>query len=694
MSTIYRDYLAPARARWALNSATFELFKKSWGTSWIDGVQVYNERMVYWQGAMVLNPTQKRFINKIGISYEELANQNYQGLDYAYFKLNSAKYTYEPMDMVQIAQDLDSSFNINDEFEVAVSYGGDLKRFVSTFVTDDGSGGYTVDTVAIRAMLNSDKIKYFANASLEQAGFGIVETTNTIYAGTNTTPLSTPVTKLAFNDIKITTEVTVTTRVVTMTDVIYTYHDTLTEITTEDRNIQDVAPAITTKSNTTIELISVVENINNLPVGETITVGNTITTVNDRSIYDCLAMIDNGTTFDEIGIRNEVVKAVRTTDQYGNITIVGEYSYILRFKVISTPTQASYITTTCSSLANTLVTAFTYTGTSYFSVTNAALDTLIKQAVFLMNNASSHPAFYNGYLRVDYCESIKRKDFVEIFGKIFDSGYKVHETSSSWFEKVVAIVIIIVAIVLAYIFTPMVAAIFLSVGTVIYSMAFPEATDMIKLLGGASQIMGYAAIITGIYAGSISAYFMGAAEAARLAGLNEKYVILIQLAGAAAGYYQNQQQELARAAAEKTAVNNGLTGEAVKAAGENAMQGFRFDISEVVKSIGEAPSDLIDKISNINISSVMTDIKSVTMGDASGWMDNLNKAMELYSVFFVTPFVIPMNSEDQSQREDGVEEYYLTMNMLDDSDLLNRMSEYKENMFGGKATLNYLTLIG
>ena len=618
MSTIYRDFLSPARARWSSNYAAYNSFKKAWGTTTIDGIEVFNKTLIYWQGGMVLNTAQKRFIKRIGLSYEQLAKQEYKGISNAYFKLNASKYTYEPMDTAAIAEDLSNAFAVGDEFEVAVTYGGDLKRYVSTFIQPDGTGGYKVDTVAIRAMLNSDRVKYFANAKPEAAGSMFQETEDSVYniaVNTNRTAISTPVTKLAFND-----------------------SDT----------------------------------------------GN-------GKLYDCLAMLDNGTTFQEIEINTERVTAVDTKDQYGNVAVVGEYSYIVKFRVIANPLVSSYITTQCSTVAHAMKDSMLYTRGMQLNITNHSQDTLIKQAVLLMSNPSSHPAFYNGYLRVDYCAGIKRKDFIKILGNIFDSGYTKKKTK--WYEKVIAIVIIIVAIVITFFFGPMVGALFLNIATYLYAQAFPHATDMVRLMGHAATALAIAGIYTAWADAPIQASIMAAALAAQFSGMDQKWVILLQTLAVVAGSYEHSFKEGARLSAESAAKEAGATASEIAEAGRNAFSSASFSLTDAVHALTELPGQALDRLSNINIGSSLTNISDITLGDISGWVRNLDTGMKLYTSFFVTPYEPPLNSEDQSTKEDGAMNYYAALAMLDRTDALDRVTRMKDEMFGGERTNMFMMSI-
>ncbi len=631
MATTHRDYLGPARASQAGAHATYELFKKAWGTTTIDGIEVYNEKLTYWDGSVKDTVRFKRFINKIGVSHESLKKQEYDGLDDAYFALNSAKYSYSPMGIQDIANDLNQAFDIGDEFEVAVTYGGDLKRYVTTHWSTDAEGNHDVDTVAIRAMLNSDKIKYFANAKTEAAGVQFQDTDTNIYdinPGNNKTTASTPVTTISYKD----------------------------------------------------------------------------------KLYDTLALIDDGTTFEQQGeVYSERVTGVETTDQYGNINIVGEYRYTVKYKVIAEVYTYSNIVDQCTIVATSIYNSLhptSISGQSYYQYTNHVMDTMIKQAVLLMDTPTTTGAFYKGYLRVDYCASIKKKAFVKLLIKVLDTGY--HKTPTEWWQKAIAIVIIIIAIVIIALtwYTPGAAlgvqmlalgagllygSVFLTIALMIYAKAFPYATDQIRLIGTAAQIVGYAAMVVGAYNQITSAYFQIAAEIAKELGAEQKWVLVIQLLGLLTMRWEMSNKMMEKAAAEQLAREAGSTAEEIAAAGLEAFNSTGLELSEVVSSITDLPGNMLDSISNIDMGSMLTDVSPTSMGQVSGWMKNMDMGMQLYSAFFITPYVPNTGSEDQADKEDGVEEYYATIAMIDNTDVLDRMSEYKNNMFGGQVTENYLS---
>ena len=696
MSTINRDFLGPARAKQAGANATYQLFKGVWGTHMEGSVEVYNSSLTYWNGSVRSDKAFKRFINKIGLEYAELESQSYDGLRSAYFKLDASKYSYEPMDQAAIAADLGEKFSVGDEFEVSVTYGGDLKRYVTSHWIADGVGGYDVDTAAIRAMLDSDKIKYYANASTEASGVPFQETDTNIYdinVGTNSTSSTTPVTKIEFNNLYITIDTIVTTTTTTTVDTITTVvHKDITTTTT-DRNgtddpdgIFDETVVVTATNETTV-----VDNTAGNPVGVTVVVDPVVTDIQDRTVYDALALLDDGTTFEQQGdVYSEKVTAVETTDQYGNTMVIGEYSYIIKYKVISDVLVSSYIVDECSTIAHSLYDSLYNATSSVYSITNSAPDTLIKEAVYMMNNGATSAAFYNGYLRVDYAAGIKRKDFVDILAKCFGTGYVKKKTK--WYQKVIAIVIIIIAIVIIVLtwwtgvgnvaggsmaalgLGLLYGSAFLTISMMLYAAAFPYATDGITMIGDFAQIVGYAAMVVGVYNLVISSWQAYATQAGAEAGANAAQ------SAYASGTTSSETLMEVYNEANATAIANFTFGDFMGAMTQ-----------DLVSTISSSATGALDSVSNVSMDSVLTDLQSTSVGDISGWMKNLNKAMDLYNQFFVTPYQMPVT--ESSSSEDGVETYYAAISMLDQNDMLDRMSMYKDDMFGGQQTENYLSNI-
>jgi hypothetical protein len=195
----------------------------------------------------------------------------------------------------------------------------------------------------------------------------------------------------------------------------------------------------------------------------------------------------------------------------------------------------------------------------------------------------------------------------------------------------------------------------LVIGLIAFSMAFPYSTDNIKMIAGAAQIVGVAAAITGVFA-TITAAF----------------------------------NQFAERAGEK-AVTEGASKEAATSVVQN--YGVRDFIIDYVK---DWFSTKWDSVANLfSGQSFTTDnLSKVTMNDVSGWINNMNEGLKMYFKFFgdKLPSDTPV-SEDQVQRENGVQSIFVAQNMIDEKDALQRMDMLKNNSFGGQMTENYMAKI-
>lgn len=401
------------------------------------------------------------------------------------------------------------------------------------------------------------------------------------------------------------------------------------------------------------------------------------------SPMDTIALLDDGTTFEKIGIRNEVFKAVETTDQYGNIAMVGEYSFIVKYRYKASALSSSTLVTRCKEVSDALAQSLVYNGNNKYKIVNHGVDSKIKEAIYLFNSyTASSPIFHNGRLRVDAVAAMKKKDFVKLLSKIFDHA-ESYTDNSHWYDIVIAIVIVIVAIViivltwyaggtygwatlaegLAY------ASAFMSIATLIYANMFPDATSQIRALGKVTQVIGYAAAITNIANMAInSTNIMQQATAVLQAGSivaeltgNEDLSTILKLASAGTSF-----------AGSSNAFKNVTFSKLSDGTASFSDITEKF-ATEVVASMKESANQIVDKVSTINTSSVITQSNSITIGDVSGWIKNLNTAMNMYMSMFTVPYQPTIGSELQSNREDAVNELYALHEILYENDMLDNL---------------------
>ena len=573
---------------------------------------MYAPTLVYWSGAVRSDTPFKRFLNGLGVEYSKLTNARYDGVDNVYFKLTPNKYTYTSSEPTSIVSDLNGVFNIGDEFELYVHYTGESKRVVPNHYTlragkpigSTDIKDYTIDKDAVRATLESDPLKYFANVSLQSAG------------SLNTS---------AINNIR------------------------------GSKVLNGLAIRTTPK-----------------PTPVTVVERNEDTT----HIYATLALLDNGSMFQKQGISSEMVTVKKSSD-----TMVWyEYSYKVKYKVVALATTSSYIVNQIKTVGDAIETSVKATKGNLMLLSNQALDTKLKEAVFEMNNVDSIGLTYNGRLRVDAVANMKRLEFSKMLGKILGTGYTKKDVK--WYEKALAIVIVIVAVVIGVVTAGggvavtsslMSASIALAtasavatIGMILYSLAFPYATDQAKTIGGFAQVTGLLATVTGLYAAIQQSW--------------EKYLA------------QESAKEIAKGATEEQAVQivarEASVGGYINYLYDSAVSSLQTQItsmSDKFTSFFDAlttPSGWSDSLSgstfNINV---------------SGWLSNLDTGLKLYMKFFGEKMPDNSAESDQAVKQDGVEPLLTTMGMLDELDALSRLDYMINDNLGGQKTENFMTKI-
>lgn len=591
---------------WNMSSALYHKFDRVWGRSTIDGIQVYDPILIYWDGTVRSDVPFKRFINALGVEYNTLTSASYKGVENVYFKLDPGKYNYTAPEKAAIVIDLNSVFTVGQEFELFVHYTGTQTRVVNGhFVLKSPEldptkfESYTIDPVAIRSTLTSDPMRYFANAIAAPTGIPITQSS------------------LAAAGVA-----------------------TLMEHTT------------TRFTQTTSAPLTVVEYDADI-----------------HHLYSTLALLDNGSMFVQQGtVYDEMFNMTIGSSDLANY----EYSYKIKYKVMTPAIVTSYIVTQIDILTNTLAFAIGSLQGNLYVIANRAIDTRLKEAAIAMNNVEAVGLVYQGRLRVDAVAAMKRKEFAKMLGKIFGSDYTKQKTK--WYEKVLAIVIIIIAIVVFY-FTGGVgaaisgnlvalavslslASMVLTVGMMLYAAAFPYATDQTRMIGRWAQIVGYAAAITGI---------MGAIQQ------SWKTYVLAEAAKQGGGVAT----EASLASAQANASIGGY---------------LKFQFQQWMGGLTSSFSSFFDAISSPT--QWGKSLSSITMNDVSGWLKTFDTAMKNYMKFFGDKVEGLTKSEDeQAIKEDGVEAFYATMAMVDEMDVLVKMDFMIRGNNGGEQTERFLTKI-
>lgn len=618
MSFINRDILTPSVFAWNRCSSIYHRFKKVWTTSTIDGVEVYDTRLTYYSGGSVRTDKPfERFINALGVNKDDL-QQDYSGIEKAYFWLNSKKYILELPSRQAIADEINFRLPVDDTFELQIYYTGDNERIVTDHFTltdplnPDSILSYAIDTTSITNTLLSNPKDLLTNSGSSVFTVPFISTVNDLNTGSSSVMLPTANTTSSINSVLPVTKVTFDTQTV--------------------------------------------------------------------NILSTIAVLDNGTTFENIGITQNP----GTVQTLTSGTISYTYGFTVTYKVINPVTTTSYIVDqvldVLQSMKDSMTTTKTLSPISRLNIaekTTKVVDTSIKEAVMtLVDDPVDSTIIHQGHFTVDGLRLMKRKEFVDLLGNVFDTGY-VEEKASFW-EKVLAVVLIVVAVVvgvitggasaimsgeLIAIATALAAAsVTLALGQMLYMTAFPYATDMIRMIGKFAQIVGLLAMVTGIFA-----------------AIQNAFNTLAQKAGTKAA--ESAAKEGATKAMQQTL--------AEKAIQEYGLGDFIQDwFMEQFDTIASKITSVLDP-NNFSVKS----LSDITMKDISGWMDNLDTSLKMFQQFFGEKPKQWTAEDDQAVKEDGVEAWYASKAMLDEVDALSKVDFMVQGNNGGEKTERLLSKI-
>lgn len=490
---IYRNILVPPLARLAAGYSLYHRFDNVWGTTTLDGVKVYNSRLYFYSGGQMRDDkTMKRFIVGLGMGWEEYLRQQ-DSIDseitgmWFYLKTDfnwdgSTKGTfpaYDPVDKidnptaVELAELMNSTFEVGDKISVSISYGGGLERYLTEHeqewtIADGQLIATPLNRDRIREILHSKPWYYFANTRHIEYEEGTTQSF-VEYSGNPEFDTSESTTFLSEAD-KPNTRVGVTLTSGTI--------DPLEE-----------------------ELGSVNTNLGAFAL------------MGDTTVWE--------PTLDKEGnlkILEERLKTVSTAE--GEAL---EYQYIVEY---------TYKGCTATSPVVKEMEAYY---DHWADQTNNTADTVYKSLLKRVaeNPTSTNSLFYKGQLRYDVARVMKKKDFTRLLANL-DTDYSVKK--ASFLERAFAVVIVIVAIVVA-IFSCLsgcwglsglaaagaaltMASITLTIGMMLLSaMGGLSAQGLVKQIGAFAQYVGYAAMVAGI--GSIISNMgtQAAAEAGKQAAL-------------------------------------------------------------------------------------------------------------------------------------------------------------------------------
>ena len=199
MSFIYRDSLSPSRAKQQGRLALYRLFDNVWGKSTVDGIEVYDEKLYWYQGSVRTDKPFLRFMGKFNQSLAKLQAHDFSQVNAVYFQLNTGKVAYVPQLLPEIAQKINGTFSVGDTVELFIHYGGETRRIVDSHWDTSGSEPI-VDTEAIVAELFSNPQKYFANNYLGSVGTQYSSSVPYTWTSTLANAKITPATRVEYNE--------------------------------------------------------------------------------------------------------------------------------------------------------------------------------------------------------------------------------------------------------------------------------------------------------------------------------------------------------------------------------------------------------------------------------------------------------------------------------------------------------------
>ena len=496
MAFIYRNALLPAVSMWNSFSSIYQRFTKAWNHNGT----VYDKKLYYYRSKEFIDTKQlKRFLKSLGIVWEEFLEQEIDGeIDDIWFfiepkyewdgshagdtRIGSTSSTTQLVgpNASEIVSKFNEAFEIGQEITVTVDYGGANKRYVSGHETSwsINEAGVIVaeplDTVAIRATLDSNPWYYFANSThLDYTkDSNQFQTVNTTY---------------------------------------------------QDMDYGDVY------------------NPSSRMLGTT-QVSSTVHALGIFALMGSPAFIKEGEVFDE--------KQITSDGQLGGQAAKYTYSQKYIYKGLVEDTKlvsdigAWFEGRKKLTIAHRPV--FRAVGEYRADVNYHTKDTSYKKALEGMElyldpdtgeatTNVSNSLFSNGQLRVEPARLMRRRHFVEMIATSLETDYEVEEAST--FEKILAVVIIIAAIVIGIMsagtmFGPAgiawsavataagTASVILAVGMYVLSMVGGlSAQGLVKMIGAFAQIVGIIAMAAGIMTAIQNAGKILAQTTAKEAGL-------------------------------------------------------------------------------------------------------------------------------------------------------------------------------
>ncbi len=635
MAFIYMDRVGPLINNFRTNSTIFQRFKLKWQN---DGTLYNNELVFYELKQVVKDIRMKRFLNSIGMSYDDLENNDYDEIEKSWFWFNQNRQAEEQsnarMATADIAAVLNDKLTVGDKVRVCLSYGGSTQFYIKghkeeweiNSVGEIESLGMNTDEMF--DIIHADPWRYIANI-LEE------------WDDRDTFPFH------RYNSGKVDWQSNQTPKGVNSrrsTPATATTVRKLGSVYDESSDIKFFALALLDKYNTCFE--------------------PTLDANGEIRVF-----IGKDTSY----VRRKEEQGDPIYDANGNL-IIYDKADINDFSLIGT----------CSGYTEEY--EYTYKGADEHSGLveiikskmkylydrdrreNNIMNTLQKQLMNRLHTesvgseiqatSSKWGEYFSGSRLIkEKVDHMKRYEFVNLLSDCLDTDFKEEEAST--FEKVFAVVIIIVAVVItlytagafAGSFAGLAAlaqglgyaSLILTIGGMMLSQMGLSATSLVKTVGRVAQVVGIAASITGLMAAAQMAY-QKAAEAA-----------------------------IAKGTIQTTA--------------EYTASAFAKDmVSSVVDGA-------LDKITSVF--KVLTDPSSILDGGVIGALDNVNSmmgslqtGMKAYNTFMGasadsnTPAEPSTEQLSKTNFQHPEQMFELSEQMIYEPDALQKMSIMKENQFG------------
>ncbi len=495
--------LSPQLAALGMANKLYHRFHKameSQGIFELDGIEVYPPRFFYYHGGIwLIDDVKTAYFKAMGVSWADLYGGGVDGdirsmwfsFRYGYqwdgTCANSTK-TYPsattPRDISSqdFVDHMNDTFEVDDEIEVTVAYGGDLQRYVKAHslpYTYDTSGVHSggLDTEAIRDTLDKDTWYHYGNCrhiSYTKDNYDFGE-----YDGSN---------EYGFTGLQLPSKTTVNTADVSI------YQEGREKESTESSHFVSGLFALMDDD----DVWEVVDECYN----EKITTRSTGKTSSAYLMNDNDELVSTG-DLDYVTGRGEAL----------------QYTFTRKFKYKGANDNSKIavdMAEWCSQYEPMSIDVDT-------KITSR-IDTKFKKYIaWVWFNNETDNLWYKGHLRVDRVKQMKRRDFVEFFSQSIYSDYDV-EKASSW-ERIVAVAIVVIAAIVGYLvggplgagkagefaigWALASAGLTLSLGgALLAKYGGMSAGGLVETIGKFAQIVNYASMMVGL-----SALWNGAKDA-------------------------------------------------------------------------------------------------------------------------------------------------------------------------------------